>query len=203
MVSPRLGPCVFVLIYPLLLEVLHCLVPLGLWNHNRALCFYLRSMYWKMFFKDKQENNLFVVKSVSYQDDGTFCFSPDPIPVIPLTCDETTDIVVLKAQSPFSDAISLCPLGEFPLAENEDRVKTYHCPCQLFPADLSIISQMSTDYNKLRMESAHHYYISGDHIHGSSGGVVVDKRGRAVALICSGCISWMEFPLSEDNLGKR
>jgi hypothetical protein len=143
------------------------------------------------------ENHLFVVKNIIYNDDGTINFDDDIIPVRAVSGDPVADIAVLKANIVFPQGIALCPRDEYPTVDNEDRVKTYHVPCQSFPHETSILACRATEYSKILFESRHHFYLSGEHMHGSSGGAVVDTQGRAVGLICSGYIPGITLPLPD------
>lgn len=132
------------------------------------------------------------MQSISFHDDNTFTFAPHvPLPVDVLGAETISDVAVLRAQFAFDASIPLCPPDEFPTAVQESRVKSYHCPCQMFPEPISALSWMSTGYNTMQMVTDHHMYITGQHMHGSSGGVVVDRMGRAVAVITSGYVPGM------------
>ena len=142
------------------------------------------------------QNHLFVIRSLACNDDGTFSIE-NQIPVVAIEGDKVSDIAVLQAGTPFSAGIPLCPLSQFPTASDESVVKTYHAPCQSFPSEIPFLSSRPTDFGKVLLESRHHYFISGDHMHGSSGGVVVDIRGWAVGLISSGYIPGFVLPLPD------
>lgn len=108
-----------------------------------------------------------------------------------------SDVAMLSSQIPLPDAISLCPQQELPSVDDEEAVNTYYVPCQIFPGDIPITSAMATDYTKIIMQSKHHYFIPGEHMHGSSGGVVVNRGGRAVGFISSGFVPGIKLPLPD------
>lgn len=196
MVSPRLGNCVFVLAvllpnqFPstlgtawavsspskrLLLSALHCL---------RTSVAY-----------DVLKEHLYVVESIAFNDDGTVRFGRH-VKVEVLDGDEVSDIVALRAAETLEHTIDLCPVDE--IAAGEDlKVKSYHCPCQTFPHDIPVLSATHTDYGKVKFFSDHHLFVSGEHMHGSSGGVVVDLSGRAIALVCSGYVPGVKLPIPD------
>lgn len=142
-------------------------------------------------------NNLCILKSISMNDDGSATIEGE-IPVRALVADEVADVAVLTVQysSQLPYRISLCPLNEFPSAIEEDQVKTYHCPIQSFLEVSPMCSADVTGYTKVR-ETRHHYFVRSEHMHGSSGGVVVDRRGRAVGLISSGFVPGVQLPLPD------
>jgi hypothetical protein len=138
------------------------------------------------------ENSLFIVRKMVRLANGTVSMLPDPIQVtIVAGCpDPCVDVAVLKCpHHTFSRAITMCPASELPSTDNEDRVKSYHCPIQLYlDCNIEAITCVGTDYEKLRMSTSHHYWLPGEHVHGSSGGVIVDKLGRAVGMIVAGYV---------------
>mmetsp|Transcript_32174 Transcript_32174/g.43942 ORF Transcript_32174/g.43942 Transcript_32174/m.43942 type:complete len:281 (-) Transcript_32174:539-1381(-) len=196
--TPRLKDFVFVLVFmppktfpnalgtawvvnsssmTLLMTALHCLNP-------------------PMGFETIREH-LYVVKSIIYNDNDSITYDTPPIAVRAICGDMVSDVAVLQADFRFSEGIAMCPISQFPSARNEDKVKTYYVPCQSFPYDTPILSSSYTDYSKVLLESNHHLFLAGQHMHGSSGGVVVDVLGRAVALICSGYIPGIKLPLPD------
>lgn len=128
-----------------------------------------------------------VAKNVTLSENNIFYFEGN-IPVDVIGADLTSDVAILRASTTFSEGIPLCPIQQFPTTLNEDMVKTYHVPCQAFPDMLQTLSSNATNYEKILMETKHHFFINAAHMHGSSGGVVVDVNGRAVGLITSGYI---------------
>jgi len=198
--SPRLRGSVYVLAYippnafprllgtawavesqsqQLLLTALHCLDP-----ELNPISF------------EALQDHLYIAKSIQLNDDNTTTIDA-PISVRAIDACRVSDVAVLRSTTPLPDPISLCPQQELPSVDHEEAVKTYHVPCQSFPADIPIASAMATDYTKIIMQSNHHYFVPGEHMHGSSGGVVVDRRGRAVGLISSGFVPGIKLPLPD------
>lgn len=137
-----------------------------------------------------------LIRSITSNDDGTTVLEPsDPIQVQVVVVDTISDVAILKANQTFPDAIKLCPAQEYPTAIEEDVVKSYHCPISMFlDGAIDSISVMATSYNKLLVSTSHHLYVTGEHMRGSAGGVVVDAFGRAVGLICSGYVPGIRLP---------
>lgn len=143
-------------------------------------------------------DNLCILKSISMNDDGSATIEGE-IPVRALTGNEIADVAVVAVNDSRSlpERISLCPVNEFPSATEEDQVKTYHCSIQSFPDVSPVCVADATGYTKVT-ETPHHYFVRAEHMHGSSGGVVVDRRGRAVGLICSGYVpGGVQLPLPD------
>jgi hypothetical protein len=83
--------------------------------------------------KHKNLDNLYIIDSISLNADETVNLSPfPPIPVEVFNGDTISDVAVLRANLSFPRFIELCPLDSFPSVHNEDKVKSYHCPCQSF-----------------------------------------------------------------------
>lgn len=141
-------------------------------------------------------NNLHIMKSVQFNDDGTMTFE-GVIKVTAIDGCSVSDVAVLRSALQLPETINLCPLLEFPSIDNEDTVKSYHVPCQSFPDPTPVAQAVPTEYVKISLQSQHHYFIRADHMHGSSGGVVIDRRGRAVGLICSGYVPGISLPLPD------
>jgi hypothetical protein len=199
--SPRLGGCVYVLAY-----MPPGIFPLVLGTAWAVECQSATLLVTARHIMDSNSTqvpyeelvrHLFIMKSVQVNDDGTTTVAGS-ISVSAVTGDGVSDVAVLKAATPLPAAIPLCPIGQFPSTDNEDRVKTYHVPCQNFGSDCPVVSVQATVFNKIFMESKHHYFIVGENTHGSPGGVVVDEMGRAVAMVCSGYVPGVVLPLPND-----
>jgi hypothetical protein len=145
------------------------------------------------------ENPLYLLKALTRNDDGSLIVEPPAmISVHAIGYESVSDIAILKNAEVANSWIPLCPLAEFPTTDNEDRVKSYHYPISMFTDNqVDTISVMSTDYSKIPMTSRHHMFITGEHMKGSSGSVVVETRGRAVSLICSGYAPGLRLSCSE------
>jgi hypothetical protein len=197
--SPRLRGCVYVLVFmppntfprllgtawaveshsnQLLLTARHCLVP------GYTISF------------ETLNSHLFIVKSVQLNDDGTTTIT-GAIPVTVFNACPVSDVAVLRSPMPLPEAIPLCPQQEVPSMDDEAAVKTYYVPCQSFPDVIPVAATTVTDYTKITMQSNHHYFIPAEHMHGSSGGVVVDRGGRAVGLITSGFVPGINLPIPD------
>lgn len=103
--------------------------------------------------------------------------------------DVAIDVACLKAEVPFKDAISLCPITELPSLKSEYKVKAYHCPVRIYLECVSpIINVTSTAYSKVVSQSHHHIFVSQGLglMQGSSGGPVVDSVGRLIGIIRGG-----------------
>jgi hypothetical protein len=137
--------------------------------------------------------HLYIMKRIQVLGDQTTIIDA-PIVVHAHTADAISDVTILKASVELPVSVALCPVGQFPSAEDEQKVKTYHVPIQAF-AQLNVLSVTATAYAKIGMESQTHYYIAGEHMHGSSGGVVVDVGGRAVGVVCGGYVPGISLPL--------
>ena len=72
-----------------------------------------------------------------------------------------------------------------PTTLHEDSVKAYYCPCEMYKNnEIPALSFIATSYYKIQIETATHYYLTSKCMPGlSSGGVLVDRLGRAVAVI--------------------
>lgn len=129
-----------------------------------------------------------LVKTITRNDDGTYVSEPPvPIKVEAVAGDPVADVAVLRAERVLEGPIPLCPIDQYPVPENEDVVKSYYCPCQLFNDEQTdLLGVMATDLVKVTAVSRHHILILSEHRGSSGGGVVVDEQGRAVGLICSG-----------------
>jgi hypothetical protein len=137
-----------------------------------------------------------LVKSITNNEDGSTTIDPPtPIPVDIIRSDPVGDIAILRANIQFLRSIPLCPPEQYPTTENEDVVKSYHCPITMFlDGQMESIFVISTSLTKLQGKTRHHMFVTGEHMRGSSGGVVVDSMGRAVGLICSGYIPGIIIP---------
>jgi hypothetical protein len=202
-ISPRLRGCVYVMYY---MPPNTVPIPLGTaWaveSKSRSL---LLTAYHCLNLQNVDpatlQRYLYICKSIALNDDGSVTFGAPVLSVTGVNGDSISDIAILKAGGTvFAERITLCPLSDFPSADNEDVVKSYHVPCQSFPSDIPMLTSVPTDYQKVLMQSKHHYFISGEHMHGSSGGVVVDRNGQAVALICSGYVPGLQLPLLPNDL---
>ena len=117
----------------------------------------------------------------------------DPTDFIKVECvhkDDKSDIAILQTSAstpPFQHTIPLCPTHKMPTTLHEDSVKAYYCPCEMYKNnEIPALSFIATSYYKILIETATHYYLTSKCMPGSSaGGVVVDRLGRAVAVIVS------------------
>lgn len=134
-----------------------------------------------------------VVRTVTRNEDGSgYSDPPVPIRVDVLGGDQVADVAVLRADHTLGTPIPLCPADQEPVQLNEDIVKSYHCPVQLFTdQQIETLGVMVTEYVKISIVSRHHIFVPSEHMRGSSGGVIVDEQGRAVGLICSGIVPGM------------
>lgn len=196
MLSPRLGDCVFVLMSmhtgaPTLLSTAFVVAS------QSGSCLLTASH--GLIPVAQNLGSLFLVSSITNNDDGTTTMEPcPPISVEVVEADPVSDIAVLRARTPFERSISLCPPDEFPSARREDIVKSYHCPIAMYTnGEVDTAAVMATSYDKLKMESRHHLYVTSEHMKGSSGGVLVDIHGRAVGLICSGYVPGVRLPIPD------
>lgn len=97
--------------------------------------------------------------------------------------------------SPLPRRISLCPLND-PYPSDNDQVTTYHCAIHSFTEGSPLCSAEATGYTRVRATPRLIDFVRSEHLHGSSRGwcgVVVDRRGRAVGLICSGVVPGVQL----------
>ena len=99
-----------------------------------------------------------------------------------------SDIAILQVSIPFNSTIPcipICPLEELPASQNEDRVKLYKCDVQMFvenPSEMPVLSASATEFDKVVSVSHSHVVFPRSMMSGSSGGPLVDKRGRLVGI---------------------
>ena len=126
----------------------------------------------------------------------------DPTDFIEVTCihiDNKSDTAILQTRvstAPFQHTIPLCPTHKMPTTLHEDSVKAYYCPCEMYKRnEIPALSFIATIYYKILIETATHYYLTSKCMSGSSaGGVVVDRLGRAVAIIVSEYTPMLSMP---------
>eukprot|EP01036_Dinobryon_divergens_P026712 gene26712-35391_t len=157
--SPRLGSCVFILVGEVTVASL---------SSNR-----------KRLEKDHHEfpaglyplvERWYITDSVDRAKDGTW--SIDIRKLIPVA---------------LSDMIPLCPEAEIPLVLDEQLFKTYYCPLGdcMFDKERPTLSIRVSEKKKmtcLKRTDDGRMWFEGRLCAGSSGGAVVDRLGRVVAM---------------------
>ena len=134
----------------------------------------------------------YITDSVDRANDGTWSIDIRKlIPVAVLNSDEKNDLTVLQTQAPHifddKDMIPLCPEAEIPLVLDEQLFKTYYCPLGdcMFDKERPTLSIRVSEKKKmtcLKRTDDGRMWFEGRLCAGSSGGAVVDRLGRVVAM---------------------
>lgn len=145
-------------------------------------------------------SDLFVVKGLEATT-GVVNLASDPINVAVVQMSDTKiDVAVLKAELPFESFLSLCPVADLPVIENEYKVKIYHCPMNAYlQGTVPFVGIASTEFQKVCLQSGHHLFLKDDSIQGSSGCPVIDSFGRLIGMVQTG----MHLGQEEETISKK
>jgi len=135
--------------------------------------------------------NWFIIEEVGRDVHGNWIFdnTNKMIAVAVIDRDPDNDLAILEAQYKFdeNDMISLCPGTEIPNVLDEYLFKTYYCPLGdcVFDYKRPMLNIRVSEKKKmicLRRSSDGRIWFDGGLCYGSSGGAVVDMKGRVIAM---------------------
>jgi len=135
--------------------------------------------------------NWFIIEEVGRDVHGNWIFdnTNKMIAVAVIDRDPDNDLAILEAQYKFdeNDMISLCPGTEIPNVLDEYLFKTYYCPLGdcVFDYKRPMLNIRVSEKKKmicLRRSSDGRIWFDGGLCNGSSGGAVVDMKGRVIAM---------------------
>jgi hypothetical protein len=136
-------------------------------------------------------SNWFITFSIDRNNDGSWNFTSCKLtPVKILDSDTENDLVILEADNCSfreEEMIPLCPLEEVPTVLDEQLFKTYYCAigdCN-FDTERPVLDIRVSDKKKMtciKKTGQGRMWFDGGLCSGSSGGAVVDRQGRVVAM---------------------
>jgi hypothetical protein len=109
------------------------------------------------------------------------------VKVLKYSINNDNDWAVLKTQRMNSftteDSIPICKLLDIPPSRTEPHFKLYHCPTEQYDI-VRVVTMTSSSWMKPQaIKSSGEIYFPSGFSKGSSGGVFVDREGRAVAIL--------------------
>ena len=134
--------------------------------------------------------NWFISEEIGRDGNGTWMIDiAKLIAVAVKDRDPANDVAILESQCIFSekDMISLCPGTEIPKVLDEQLFKTYYCPLGdcTFDNECPMMNIRVTEKKKMtcvKKSSDGRIWFDGGLCSGSSGGAVVDMKGRVIAM---------------------
>jgi hypothetical protein len=198
--SPRMAHCVFVLIGEVVTNTHKTLnlrkkpedyepgfYPLGTAFATRSNS----RQYLLTAFHTIQENvdcsRWYVTTNVGRCNDGTWDFNSTFEKVSVVDYDTIMDVALLKIDSkyhiPIESTVEICPIAKLPKQSDEASLKTYYVPVEDMTPQLEVpLCPSPSDWKRVYAISSKYLFLPGGLCKGSSGGLVIDKAGLAVAM---------------------